>query len=736
MRKVLKYLKPFTLLIIAVAVLLLIQAVTELALPNYMSDIVDVGIQQGGITDAAPAALSERAYNLMLTGMTESEKELIKSNYKSETVKPDAELARTYPAVAGKTIYVRVNSDPETLTKLNRAFSMAAVTLVHELKEYDGASLSVGTEGASRVFNLSLLYKNELRLKDLTTEQIEKARNTAAESGADTSETTGDQFARAFIDELGGDPAKIQSDYIAKAGGRMIIIAAVSCAASVAVGFLASRIAAGAARDIRRDVFSKVEYFSLKEFHKFSTASLITRTTNDITQIQMLFVMGIRMLLFAPIMGIGGVIMAFQKSVSMAWLIGAAILVIIGILAVVVSLAMPKFKIMQKLIDKINLTARESLTGIMVVRAFGRQQYEESRFEKANHNLASTQLFTNRVMVSMMPLLMLVMNGLSLLIIWIGAGQIQNSSLEVGDMMAYIQYSMIIIMSFLMVAMMFIMIPRAQVSASRISEILDTEISVKNPKDPKPLNLSDRGLVDFKDVSFKYEGAEHNVLSDITFTAKPGETTAIIGPTGSGKTTLINLIPRFYDATDGVVSVDGVNVKEASQTQLRDQIGYVPQKGMLFSGTIESNIKYGAPDISEEQVRKAAEISQSLEFIDEKPEGFLSPVSEGGSNVSGGQRQRLSIARALAKNPAIYIFDDTFSALDAKTDAELRKALKKYTAGATVIIVAQRVSTILHADQIIVLDEGRIVGKGTHGQLIKDCPQYIEIVESQLGGML
>ena len=512
----------------------------------------------------------------------------------------------------------------------------------------------------------------------------------------------------------------------------MLLITLVSALSAICVALLAARISAGLSRDLRRDLFHRVESFSNAEFDQFSTASLITRTTNDITQVQMVVMMGIRMLCYAPIMAIGGITMAVRKSVSMTWIIALAVIVLLCVIGVVFSIAMPKFKKMQKLIDRLNLVARENLTGLMVTRAFSNQAFEEKRFDQSNRDLTDNQRFVNRVMTVLMPVMMFVMNGVSLLIVWIGSHQIAQSQMQVGDMMAYMQYAMQVIMSFLFISVIFIMVPRASVSAGRIADVLETEPCIQDPKDPKDFVPEKKGWVEFDHVSFRYEGAEEDVLHDISFTAKPGQTTAFIGSTGSGKSTLVNLVPRFYDVTEGSVKVDGRDVREVRQYDLHARIGYVPQKGVLLSGTIDSNLRYGKEGATDTEIRTAAEVAQATEFIDAKPEGMQTPIAQGGSNVSGGQKQRLSIARALAKEPEIFIFDDSFSALDFKTDAALRKALKAQTGDATVLLVAQRVSTILDAEQIIVLDEGKIVGRGTHQQLLKTCPTYYEIASSQL----
>ncbi|SHF22650.1 ATP-binding cassette, subfamily B [Caldanaerobius fijiensis DSM 17918] len=531
---------------------------------------------------------------------------------------------------------------------------------------------------------------------------------------------------------LGVNTDKIQNSYIMNTGIIMLLITLLSAASTIMVGFFAAKVAAGLARDLRRYLFTKVESFSNAEFDKFSTASLITRTTNDIMQIQMLVVIMMRMVFYAPIMGIGGVFRALAKSTSMSWIIALAVIVLLGLISVLFSIAMPKFMLMQKLIDRLNLVARENLSGIMVIRAFNNQKFEEDRFDSANTDITKIGLFVNRAMAVMFPSMMLIMNGVTLLIVWVGAHQIQNSSMQVGDMMAFMQYAIQIIFAFLMLSMLFIMIPRASVSAQRIAEVLETEPSIVDPENPKHFDENMAGTIEFRNVSFRYPGADEDALKNISFKVLPGQTTAIIGRTGSGKTTLINLILRFYDATSGEVLIDGVNVKDVTQHELRSKIGYVPQKSWLFSGTIKSNLKYGNENASDEEVMEAAEIAQAMEFINEKPKQFDSEIAQGGTNVSGGQKQRLSIARALVKKPEIYIFDESFSALDFKTEAALRKAIKTRLSSSTVLMVSQRVSTIAHADQIIVLEDGRIVGIGKHKELLEKCETYREIALSQL----
>ncbi|HDD62303.1 MAG TPA: ABC transporter ATP-binding protein, partial [Chloroflexi bacterium] len=531
---------------------------------------------------------------------------------------------------------------------------------------------------------------------------------------------------------LGMDAGRLQRDYILRTGGMMLLISLLGGAVTIGSGYLSARTAAGAARDIRGAVFKKVESFTSAEFSKFSTASLITRSTNDVTQVQTVIFMFMRMVLFAPILGVGGVIKAIDKSASMWWLIGLAVLLLVGMIVVVFSIAVPKFKLMQELIDRLNLVTRENLSGMMVIRAFNKQDDELVRFDKANRDLTDTGLFVARVMVIMMPVMMLIMNGLSLAIIWVGAHQIAESAMQVGDMMAFMQYAMQIVMAFLMMSMMFIFLPRAAVSGARIADVLDTEVEIQDPENPKTFPVPFRGEIEFKDVSFKYPDAEDEIIQDINFTARPGETTAFIGSTGCGKSTVINLIPRFYDVTQGSVLLDGVDIRDVGQSDLRDRIGYAPQKGTLFSGTIQSNMLYADKEAAPEDVRAALDIAQASEFVFDDEEGLDSEISQGGTNVSGGQRQRLAIARALVKKPPIYIFDDSFSALDFKTDSTLRRELKNKTGESTVLIVTQRVATVKNADQIIVLDKGRVVGKGKHQELMKTCETYQEIASSQL----
>lgn len=740
MKKLGKYLKPFALVLVACVVLLFAQALCDLNLPNYMSDIVNVGIQQSGIDHASPEAISQNGLQLMTAFMTEEDQQSVKDHYTLVSTEGSGEeydnQVKEYPLLAQEDIYIRQTNDSEELDQLDDIFGKASWTMINTVKDMaaqtgDQEGESLSSDNMADI-DITTLYPMIPTLQQIPSSVIDSARQEAEQMQQSMRDQTGAVFVKLFYQELGMDVGGIQMGYIFRTGLLMLLIALGGIAATILVTFFASRVSAGVAKSMRRDLFHKVESFSNSEFDQYSTASLITRTTNDITQIQMLLVIGIRILCYAPIIGIGGTVMALNKSSSMAWVIALACVLLIGVMLVLYKVAMPKFKSIQKLIDKLNLVSRENLNGLMVIRAFGTQEFEKKRFDTANQNLTKTNLFVNRSMALMMPVMMFIMNGLSLLIVWVGAQQISQSAMQVGDMMAFIQYAMQIIMAFLMISMMFIMIPRAAVSLNRVAEVLDTKPVIVDPEQPKDFDQNKRGVVEFKHVNFRYSGAEEDVLHDITFTAKPGQITAFIGSTGSGKSTLINLIPRFYDVTGGEILVNGVDVKDVPQKRLRDQIGYVPQKGVLLSGTIASNLRYGDEEASDEQIQKAAEVAQAMDFISQKEDGFQNEISEGGSNVSGGQKQRLSIARALVKNAPIYIFDDSFSALDFKTDAALRKALKEYTSDSTMLIVAQRVSTIMQADQIIVLDEGRIAGIGTHQELLKDCPVYYEIASSQL----
>ena len=736
MMKLKRYLKPY----IGFALAAICQAAVDLNLPNLMSDIVNVGIQQGGITEAAPKAVSAEGLQLMSAFMSEEDRALAQSQYVlAEQANMTADewdrFVTDWPKVSDTDVYRQIpNLDDSTQAQLDSAFSRASyalMTVVKDLAEQSGQDIAAG-DTDSKAMDMSKLGELVPMLAMLPQGMVDDAIAAAAATPESMLSQTAAVFTKGFYMQLGADTDAMQTSYIFRTGGKMLLMALLLAVCAISVGFCGSRMGAGIARDLRRDIFAKVTSFTNNEYDKFGTASLITRSTNDVTQVQGLVTMGLRIMCYAPIIGIGGTIMALSKSVSMAWVIALAVVLILGLICTISAIAMPRFKIMQQLVDKLNLVSRENLSGMMVIRAFATQDFEEKRFDKANKDLADNNLFVFRAMATMMPVMMLVMNGVSLLIVWVGGHQIADSAMQVGDMMAFIQYTMQIIMSFLMISMMFVMVPRASVSAGRIADVLASESSVQDAPQPRHLPEKVKGLVQFNDVSFHYEGADENVLEHVTFTARPGETTAFIGSTGSGKSTLINLIPRFYDVSAGSVTVDGVDVRDIPQHELRDAIGYVPQKGVLFSGDISSNLRYGGEDADADVLRRAAEVAQATEFIDELPDGFETAISQGGTNVSGGQRQRLSIARALVKKAPVYIFDDTFSALDFKTDAKLRKALKGYTEGATVLIVAQRVSTIMHAEQIVVLDEGRVMGIGTHRELLASCKTYREIAESQL----
>ena len=731
MLKLKRYLKPYLGLLLVGVALLFGQAMLELTLPNYMSDIVNVGLQQGGITQAAPEVIDSDAMAMMQMFMSEEDKALVDAAYQPLGEREDADkLKETYPNAGDEDLALA--ADPEN--GVNDAFNRAAYALVNMMEELAPADSSTETEEqASGTLDADAMAQLTAMLQSgALDEQLNEAIATAAVTPESMLEQTGVVLTKSFYTQLGADTDAIQTSYILKVGLRMAGLAILLTVCAISAGFCMARLGAGVGRDLRRDVFRKVSYFNNNEMDQFSGASLITRSTNDITQVQNFLSIGLRMMCFAPIMGIGGLIMGLSKCLNLAWVLALALIVMLGLILTLFAVAMPRFKKMQTLIDRLNLVSREELSGLMVVRAFSNQPFMQNRFEKANKDLTGNTLFVNRAMATMMPFMMLVMNGLSLLIVWFGGKQIAASNLQVGDMMAFIQYAMQVIMSFLFISMMFIMVPRASVSAERINEVLACESTVADPAQPTEMNHPVKGVVEFKDVSFRYEGADANVLEHVSFTARPGETVAFIGATGSGKSTLVNLIPRFYDATEGSITVDGVDVRQLRQKDLREAIGYVPQKGLLFSGTVATNLRYGRADASDELLKESADIAQATEFIETLENGMDTAISQGGTNVSGGQRQRLSIARALVKQAPIYIFDDTFSALDFKTDAKLRAALKGYTKESTVFIVAQRVSTIMHADQILVLDEGRVVGKGTHEELLKNCETYREIAESQL----
>ncbi len=741
MLKLFKEFKPFTISIIIIIGLLLFQASTELALPDYMSNIVNIGIQQNGIKDVVPEVIRAPEMEKIKIFLNEDERSLIDDSYKlinkdNLTEKEYKDFVEKYPVLENGELYILNTKSKKDIEDIN-SFLGKPMLIILGIENGAPQGMAAENKEENPFANIPEGTDPFMVLKNLPKEQLDTIRKGADEQFENLPETMVNQAAIKYIkseyEAIGIDMNKIQSNYILYIGGIMLLIALLSMVASIGVGFISARVSASLGRNLRNKVFRQVTAFSNGEFDDFSTASLITRSTNDIQQVQMFSMMMLRIIFYAPILGIGGIIRALRTNTSMAWIVAVGVIAILTLVIVLFAIVMPRFKKLQKLVDKVNLVMRESLNGLMVIRAFNTQRFEEKKFDNANNDLTKTNLFVSRVMTMMMPTMMLIMNGIMLLIIWVGAHEIDNGVIQVGDMMAFIQYTMQIIMSFLMISMISIILPRASVSAQRISEVLDKELTIKDPENYKEIRKDIKGMLEFKNVSFKYPGAEECVLKNISFTAKPGETTAFIGSTGSGKSTLINLIPRFYDVTEGRILLDGIDIREIRLHDLREKIGYVPQKGVLFTGTIESNLKYGKnADVSHEDVLKAIEISQAREFIDEKERGIETEISQGGTNVSGGQRQRLSIARALVKKPEVFIFDDSFSALDFKTDAALRKAINEGIKDRTLLIVAQRINTIMNAENIIVLDEGKIVGMGSHKELLRNCDVYRQIALSQL----
>ncbi len=709
MGKLFKFLRPYGGAVLAILCVLVVQAYCDLSLPTYTSDIVNVGLQQKGIEEKVPEVIGEEDLNQLLLFVPSEKQETVKEAYETGPAPSEAYEGNVLE-ISGE-----VKEDEGRMEELSEILGKPMLLC---------SGFASGSE-----FSPEMGMQMEASQREAIVKEIEEQLSAMPE-------TMVEQSAAVYIgnvyEKLGIDLDRRETEYILSTGAKMLALALLGMLASILVGLIASRVGARMGQSLRKDVFRKVVSFSNGEFDKFSTASLITRSTNDIQQIQLLTVMILRMVLYAPIMAAGGIFKVFRTNVDMSWIIALAVALIVSVVAVLFVVVMPKFKVVQNMVDRLNLVSREILTGLQVIRAFSTEQYEEKRFDSANRDLTKTNLFVNRAMTFMMPLMMLIMNGIAVLIVWVGGHSINDGSMQVGDMMAFIQYTMQIIMSFLMICMISVMLPRAAVSADRVDEILTSGTLIHDPESPKDFAENAAGEVVFDHVSFRYPGAEEDVLHDISFTAKPGETTAFIGSTGSGKSTLVNLIPRFYDVTEGRILIDGVDLREVSQHDLRDRLGYVPQKGVLFSGDIASNILYGNPGGGKEEMTEAAVIAQAEEFIGQKQKGYQSPIAQGGSNVSGGQKQRLSIARAIAKHPDIYIFDDSFSALDYKTDVKLRNALKDKTKDSTVMIVAQRISTILHAEQIIVLDDGKVAGKGTHRELLKNCEEYYQIASSQL----
>ena len=752
MGKIFKQLARHWAACLAVVALLFVQAYCDLSLPDYTSKIVDTGIQQGGVESPLPETVRQSTLDALSLLMSEEDADALQNAYgyylqddgvlKLRSDLTDAERTALEEAVTTPDIvlYMAAAQNANAPAGQNAA-AMAPLSGYRSEDETAGdeAEAMTAAPTAEDLDAVCAQFAAMAQMPGFSREMIQQQLASAMEQVDETTLSSMASQATLLVSleyEAQGVSHDVQMAYLFRVGGQMLALTLLMVAVSIAVGFLASRVSAAIGRDLRRETFSSVIHFSHAEIENFSTASLITRTTNDIQQVQFVCVMLLRMVAYAPILGIGGVLHVIGSRSGLSWIVVLDVALLLLLILFLMSVAMPKFKIMQTLVDRLNLVSREILTGIMPVRAFSREQFEEQRFDKANKDLMGTQLFTNRAMVAMMPFMTLIMNGTSLLIVWFGGKAMDNGTMQVGEMIAFITYTMQIVMSFLMLAMVAVMLPRAGVAADRIDEVIRTKATIHDPDEADAKAAKEhknwQGVVEFHDVSFRFPGADSDALEHISFTAKPGETTAIIGSTGCGKSTLLNLIPRFYDVTGGSVTVDGIDVRQMPQAQLHDLLGYVPQKGVLFSGTIDSNLKFGGDHITDAAVKKAAAIAQATEFIDAKPEGYASPIAQGGSNVSGGQKQRLSIARAIAKDPKIYLFDDSFSALDYKTDVALRRALKAQTDNATVIIVAQRISTVLHANQILVLDEGRLVGKGTHAQLMASCPEYQEIARSQL----
>lgn len=728
MKNLFKYASEHWKALLAIVAILIVQAYCDLSLPAYTSDIVNVGIQQGGVEDQIPDAICEEDMETLLLFTSEKDGATVLSEYEKDdkTYEENAYVLKDAVKEDGdkRTELSSILSGPMMMAAGLESGSEMTAEIEEQLKAQLPPEMASEDMTVLEIMKMMPQEQREMLVSEME-KQTEELPDTIIEQAAVS-------YVKGAYTDLGIDMDGLQFRYLFATGAKMIGLAFLGMTASVLVGFLASRVGAAAGRDLRGRVFKKVVGYSSNEFDHFSTASLITRSTNDIQQVQFIIVMLLRIVLYAPILAIGGVVQVFQTNVSMSWIIGLAVVLIALVVLLLFAVAMPKFKSLQKLVDRVNLVMREILTGLPVIRAFSTEKHEEERFDKANMNLMKTNLFVNRAMTFMMPIMMLIMNGISVLIIWSGAHGINGGQMQVGDMMAFIQYTMQIIMGFLMICMLSVMLPRAAVAADRVEEVLSSETMIHDPKQPQSFEENEKGVLTFDHVSFKYPGADENVLEEITFTAKPGETTAIIGSTGSGKSTLVNLIPRFYDVTEGSIRLDGVDIREVTQHDLREKLGYVPQKGLLFSGDIASNIMFGNSEGSEQEMKEAAQIAQATEFIEAKPHKYESPISQGGSNVSGGQKQRLSIARAIARHPEVFIFDDSFSALDFKTDAALRRALKQQTKESTVLIVAQRISTILNAEQIIVLDDGKIAGMGTHKELLRNCEVYKQIAASQL----